>query len=66
MSQEVSLREAARAIQVPYNSVWYWHKLGKLPVRRIAGRNLIESQSLRQALRDLGYSPKRSRLKEGA
>jgi hypothetical protein len=68
MSQELSLREAARAIQTPYNSVWYWHKLGKLPVRKIAGRNMIEPQSLRQALNRLGYSPKSrgSRAKEVA
>jgi molybdenum-dependent DNA-binding transcriptional regulator ModE len=68
MSQELSLREAARAIQVPYNSVWYWHRLGKLPVRKIAGRNLIEPQSLRRALTNLGYRPKSrgSRAKEVA
>jgi molybdenum-dependent DNA-binding transcriptional regulator ModE len=66
MSQEVSLREAARAIQVPYNSVWYYYKLGKLPVRKIAGRNMIEPQLLRRTLQTLGYRPKRRdvRLRE--
>jgi hypothetical protein len=58
MSQEMSLKEAARAIQVPYNSVWYWHKLGRLPVRKIAGRNMIEPHTLRWALQTLGYHPK--------
>lgn len=68
MRHEMSMKEAARAIQVPYNSVWYWYKLGKLPVRKIAGRNMIEPKSLRQALNRLGYSPKSkgSRAKEVA
>jgi hypothetical protein len=68
VSQEMSLKEAAKAIQVPYNSVWYWHRLGQLPVRRIAGRNMIDPRSLRRVLKNLGYRSKSrgSRLKEVA
>lgn len=58
MSQEMSLKEATKAIQVPYNSVWYWYKLGKLPVRKIAGRNLIDPKLLRRTLQTLGYRRK--------
>jgi hypothetical protein len=58
MSHEMSLKEAARAIRTPYNSVWYWYKQGKLPIRKIAGRNMIAPRTLRRTLRTLGYRPK--------
>ncbi len=57
----VSLKEAAAIIGVPYRSVWYWHKQGLLPVRRIAGRALIEPEMLRKTLALLGYRPRRNR-----
>jgi hypothetical protein len=56
----MSLKEAASAIGVPYRSVWYWYKLGLLPVQRIAGRALIEPEALLKTLRILGYRPRRT------
>jgi molybdenum-dependent DNA-binding transcriptional regulator ModE len=57
----MSLKEAARAIGVPYHSVWYHYKEGRLPVHKIVGRLLIDPEVLREALAELGYRPRRKR-----
>jgi predicted site-specific integrase-resolvase len=57
----MSLKEAAEALGVPYASVWYWHKEGMLPVRRISGCILIDPEVLRLRLVQLGYRPRRKR-----
>lgn len=61
LDAEVSLKEAAEVIGVPYRSAMYYHRAGLLPVRRIAGRALIDPEVLRATLKELGYRPKRTR-----
>lgn len=63
LSQLMSLKDAAALIGVPYNSVWYYYKAGRLPTFKVAGRVLVDPRVLKGVLDGLGYQP---RTKEAA
>ncbi|GHO69297.1 hypothetical protein KSC_081890 [Ktedonobacter sp. SOSP1-52] len=49
------LKDAARAIGIPYNSVWHHYKLGRIPTQ-LAGRyHLIDPDVLQTVLLAYGY-----------
>lgn len=54
----MSLREAAREVNVPYISVQRYHNQGKLPVQRIGRICAIEPNVLKAVLNALGYTPR--------
>jgi predicted site-specific integrase-resolvase len=50
-----TLKEAAKMIGVPYNSVLFHHKKGRIPVRKVGHYQLIEPEVLRSVLTALHY-----------
>lgn len=57
----LSLKEACAVLGIPYNSVLYHYRAGRIPVTRISGRILIAPDTLRQVMDALGYRPKQPR-----
>lgn len=57
----LSLKEACKVVGVPYNSALYHYREGRIPVMHIAGRNLIEPETLRRVLAEVGYRKKGKR-----
>lgn len=50
-----TLKDAAKMIGVPYNSVLFHHKKGRIPVRKVGQYQLIEPEVLRSILTALHY-----------
>lgn len=59
--QLLSLKEACVVLSIPYTSVLYHYRAGRIPVTRISGRNLITPEALRQVMDTLGYRRKTPR-----
>lgn len=57
----LSLKEACATLGIPYTSVLYHYRAGRIPVTRISGRALIASETLRRVMDELGYRKKRTR-----
>ncbi|GCE26339.1 hypothetical protein KDA_18230 [Dictyobacter alpinus] len=53
------LKDAAKAIGVPYNSVWHHYKLGRIPTQKVGRYRLIDPAVLQTLLLAYGYQQKR-------
>ena len=58
VTEYVSLKEAAKMLGVPYQTVWYHFVQGRIPTHDIAGRHLIQARVLRGVLDGIGYRPR--------
>lgn len=54
-----TLKDASKAIGVPYNSIWEYRKKGKLPIQKIGRDLLIDPEVLRTTLASLNYKQRR-------
>ncbi|HLG65560.1 MAG TPA: hypothetical protein VKY19_26785 [Ktedonosporobacter sp.] len=51
----LTLKDAAKVIGVPYNSVLFHYRLGRIPVQQVGRYQLIDPTVLRAVLAAYGY-----------
>ncbi len=54
----LTLKDAAKTIGVPYNSVLLHHKKGRIPTQKVGRYQLIDPDVLRSVLTALKYRPR--------
>lgn len=56
----LTLKEAAKSLGVPYSSVVYYHRAGRLPTYTIGRAEVIDPRVLKAILEALNYRPRKA------
>lgn len=56
----VTLKEASKSIGIPYETVWYHFKHGRIATVKVGKYQLIDPEALRRVLNSLGYRQRKT------